>query len=166
MKIIVRRALFSDIEGIYKILKPYSDDGVILERSKEDIARTLENFFVALNKEEIAGTISYHDYGNKLKEVRSLAVISDYFRMGIGAALLKTLVDSLINRFPEVNIFTLSYYPEFFEKCGFLQIPRDYLPEKIWKDCQNCKKRENCGETALILTKKSLQLSKSNEKVN
>ncbi|PKL17488.1 MAG: GNAT family N-acetyltransferase, partial [Spirochaetae bacterium HGW-Spirochaetae-5] len=29
-------------------------------------------------------------------------------------------------------------------------VPKDDFPEKIWKDCDNCKDKDKCGETALI----------------
>ncbi|MCP4763912.1 MAG: GNAT family N-acetyltransferase [archaeon] len=153
MNIFVRKAASTDINDIYKILKPYADDGIILERSKKDIDDALNYFFVAEDNNKVIGTVSYHDYGNNLKEVRSLAVEDNSSRKGAGSALLKALIESLHKDFPEVKIFVLSYYPEFFKKLNFIEIPKDNLPEKIWKDCQNCQNRDNCGETALILSK-------------
>jgi amino-acid N-acetyltransferase len=154
MKVNVRKAVQSDIKLIHKLLKPYAGDGVILERTVEDIAKELDNFFVAEKKDSIAGVVSYYDYGRNLKEVRSLAVKKDYFRKKIGSLLLKTLIESLLAYYPEAKIFTLSYSPKFFQKNGFIIVDKESLPEKIWKDCRYCKDYDKCGETALILAKK------------
>ena len=122
MDIIVRRAASSDIDNIHQILKPYANEGIILERSREDISKDLNFFFVAEKNSEIIGIVSYYNYGEKLKEVRALAVKRDSYRMGVGAALLKALLISLQKDFPKAKIFALSYYPEFFNIHAFCLI--------------------------------------------
>jgi amino-acid N-acetyltransferase len=153
MKLIIKKAVFSDIDGIYSILKPYSDDGVILERSIEEIERNIDKFFIAKIKNNIAGVISFYNYSDELMEIRSLAVKKEYYNHGIGIALLKTLVKILLKDYNNVKIFALSYLPQFFKKSDFLEVSKDSLPEKIWKDCQNCVHRFDCHETALIYSK-------------
>jgi amino-acid N-acetyltransferase len=150
MKLNISKAVFSEIDDIYSILKPYSDDGVILERTREDIEKNIDKFFIAKIKNNIAGVISYYNYSDELMEIRSLAVKKEYFKKGIGAALLKTLVKILLMDFNNVKIFALSYHPQFFKKSGFIEVLKDSLPEKIWKDCKNCSHRFDCGETALL----------------
>ena len=154
MKANIRKAVLSDIKLIHKLLKPFSGDGVILERTVEDITGELDKFLVAENKSGIIGVVSYYDYGRDLKEVRSLAVKKDFFRKKIGSLLLKTLIESLLEHYPDAKIFTLSYSPKFFKKNGFAAVDKETLPEKIWKDCRYCKDYDKCGETALVLAKK------------
>lgn len=160
MKVNIRKAVKSDIKVIHKLLQPFASDGVILERTVEDITGELDKFLVAENKSGIAGVISYYDYGRDLKEVRSLAVKKDFFRKKIGSFLLKTLVDSLHEHYPGAKIFTLSYSPKFFQKNGFVKVDKETFPEKIWKDCRCCKDYDKCGETALVLTKSGLRKDK------
>jgi amino-acid N-acetyltransferase len=154
MKFVIRKAAFPDIDDIYSILKPYSDEGVILERPREDIENNIDKFFIAKIENNIAGVISYYNYSDELMEIRSLAVKKEYYNYGIGAALLKKLLEALLNDFNNVKIFALSYLPEFFKKAGFLEVLKDSLPEKIWKDCKNCVHQFDCGETALLYSKK------------
>jgi amino-acid N-acetyltransferase len=46
---------------------------------------------------------------------------------------------------------TLTYQKEFFEKLGFVEIPKESIPDKkIWADCIKCKFFPNCNEIALI----------------
>ncbi len=154
MKVSVRKAVPSDIKLIHKLLKPFSADGTILERTVDDIAEDLDKFLIAENKRGIVGVVSYYDYGRALKEVRSLAVKKAFSRKKIGSLLLNTLVESLLDNYPQAKIFTLSYTPKFFQKNGFVAVDKETLPEKIWKDCRYCKDYDRCGETALILSRK------------
>ena len=149
MAYFIRTALPGDVESIFKLIKYYADDGVILERSRDDIMDNIGNFIVAVSDNKIIGSITHYDYGKNLKEVRSLAVDNIFQGNGIGRTLLAELIRR-VKTGRDVKIFTLTYKPEFFQKNGFKTVPKDDFPEKIWKDCTNCKDEENCGETALI----------------
>ncbi len=145
----IRTADLTSVESIYKLIKYYAEEGVILERSMDDIRHNISNFLIAVSGDRIIGSITHYDYSPDLKEVRSLAVDKEFQSMGIGKALLGELITSLRSE-NKARIFTLTYRPDFFEKNGFVQVPKDDFPEKIWKDCANCKDEENCGETAMV----------------
>lgn len=146
----IRKATSSDIDTIHEIISSYSEEGILLSRNLDDISRSIENFFVAEIGSVTVGVITFFDYGDHLKEVRSLAVNRNYLRRGIGSALLQALIAHLrAENTP--RIFVLTYTPAFFERNGFTVINMDTLPEKIWKDCVFCTKQDNCTETALEL---------------
>ena len=149
MSFTVRIASESDIQSIYKLIKYYADEGIILERSINDITLNIGNFLVAVSDCDTIGCVTFYDYGNDLKEIRSLAVDKSHNRSGIGKALLEEMIKK-INFTCKSKILTLTYRPDFFNKNGFTVVPKNEFPEKIWKDCANCKDRENCGETALV----------------
>lgn len=144
----VRKATGDDIDSIYEIISSYAEDGILLARSLDDIGSTVENFYVAEINHYTVGAITYYDYGDHLKEVRSLAVRKNYLRRGIGSTLLRKLIHDLTDG-NKPKIFVLTYAPAFFEKNGFTVISMDTLPEKIWKDCIFCKNQESCNEAAL-----------------
>lgn len=146
---VVRTATDDDIESIHEIVNTYVGDGTLLSRSLEDIAASIGNFYVADVNGEMAGVISYHDYGGHLKEVRSLAVKKSFLRRGIGSLLLKRLITDLMAA-NSPTLFVLTYAPEFFRKNGFVDINMDTLPEKIWKDCMYCMNYATCSEIALL----------------
>jgi len=149
--ICVQKAKKSDTEAIYTLLKPFWQRGLILERPIEDIVHSLTSFFIATCDNAMSGVISFHNYGKHLKEIRSLVVSDDYSRLGIGSHLVRFLIKRLrLDGNPK--IFVLSYSPVFFEKNSFIRVDKETLPEKIWKDCSNCKDQEQCGETALVYT--------------
>ena len=161
----IRAAAPSDIESIYKLIKHYAEIGVILERSIDDIKSNINNFIVAAMDDRVIGVVTYYDYEkeivefprrhgrrgnqNNLVEVRSLAVEESFHKLGIGRELLLKLIDK-VRIEKEIKIFTLTYRPDFFEKNGFIVVSKESFPEKIWKDCDKCRDREKCGETALV----------------
>ena len=113
---------------------------------------TIREFVVAVkvDTKKIVGTGALHLTWNELAEVRSMAVHPDYKRQGIGAEIVKKLLEQ--GREVGVkNFFTLTYSPEFFESLGFKITTRESLPHKIWKECIDCPKFANCDEIAMTL---------------
>ncbi len=157
MHIEIRSAKADDIDAILLLLLPYSEEGIILRRSRSEILHALDKFFIAGHGKEIIGVISYYDYGKRLKEVRSLAVNKSWSGKGAGSKLLKHLIDSLIRTSEGARIFALTYSPDFFRKQGFVIVPKESLPEKIWKDCDHCVNRDDCHETALVYKEQERQ---------
>lgn len=149
MEATIREAEEKDIEEIFILLKNYALQGIILERDKEDISSNLHTFIVAEIDGTLKGVVTFYDYGEKLKEIRSLAVDTNSHGMGIGSRLLKTVINRIRGN-SDAKIFVLTYTPDFFKKHSFFEVSREEFPEKIWKDCAKCKDRDNCSETALI----------------
>ena len=100
---------------------------------------------------QIVGYAALHIHSKDLAEVRSL-IVSSYLR---GRKMGKKIVEALIAeaRFYGLkSIFTLTYRKAFFERLGFIEIPKSQLPQqKIWADCIKCKHFPICNEIALIL---------------
>ncbi len=147
----IRNATSEDIDSIHEIISSYSEEGILLSRTLDDISHNIDNFFIAEIGSITVGVITFFDYGDHLKEVRSLAVNKNYLRRGIGSALLQALIARLKGA-NTPRIFVLTYTPTFFERNGFTLINMDTLPEKIWKDCVYCPRQDNCNETALEYT--------------
>ncbi len=149
MKYTIRSADTDDIDFIYSLTSHYSAKRLMLARNRDEIRKLLDTFLIAVKESMPVGIISYHDYGPGLKEIRSLAVSEENARSGIGSLLLQDMIKK-INTLSKARIFALTYSPDFFRKNGFVEVSRESLPEKIWKDCQNCPDRDNCTETALV----------------
>jgi amino-acid N-acetyltransferase len=145
----VRTATAEDIDHIFHLISGYAEEGIILARTREDIRSSLDDFFVAVEGNAIIGVISFHDYGPSLKEIRSLAVKKTGWKSGTGSLLVRTLIQKILSE-GNAKIFCLTYSPQFFMSNGFVEVARDTLPEKIWKDCNNCPDKDNCRETALV----------------
>jgi len=148
MTAVIRRALESDVPAIHDIITIAAEKSGILKRSPEDIRESINTFLVAEIDDLMVGVISFYPYGQELKEVRSLAVSKDYSRHGIGTGLLVELI-RMVREEGGGRIFALSSLPVFFQKNGFRIVDRASLPEKIWKDCDRCPKKDSCQSIAL-----------------
>jgi len=148
MKII--KPTLDNIIDIKQVLKPYVDEGIILNRDEDEIAMNIRSYQLVMDDKKPIGVGALHIYSPFLGEIRSLAINQNYQNRGIG----KMLVNSLLKEAKELNlkeVLVLTYKKEFFEKLGFSEIQKEEIPEKkIWADCIKCKFFPNCNEIALI----------------
>jgi amino-acid N-acetyltransferase len=151
MQLIVRKAELKDVKAICEILKIYADQQIVLARDEADITFYLKNFSVCEVDGVITGCVALRDFGNELMEVRSLAVKEEFKGMGIGRAMLQSLIDSLKKENKKTRVFALTYQDKFFQKLGFNVVEKELFPEKIWADCEKCPKKEHCDEIAVLL---------------
>ena len=151
---IVRPADSGDVEAIFELLELYSASGIVLKRSKENIAGYLKNFIVAVDNGSVCGCCAARDFGNDLLEVRSLVVAPERQGQGIGKKLVSFIIDRLDRERESWRLFTLTLQVAFFQSLGFQVVEKEIFPEKIWSDCSKCSKFHCCDETALLLEKK------------
>lgn len=138
-----------DVEKVFALIEQYANEGLLLKRSRLSLYETLQALSVAEENGHIIGVAGLHILWSDLAEIRSLAIAPEYKGKGIG----KQLVSHLIQEAESLGIarvFALTYQVPFFEKCGFQLIEKEELPQKVWKDCMNCKKFPTCDETAMI----------------
>lgn len=141
-----------DIPKMQELVKSEVENGVILFRDEDDMANTIRSYMLAKMDGELAGFAALHIYSPKLAEIRSLVIKDSYRGKGLGKALLGAL-ESEGKKLGVSQILTLTYQKEFFEKSGFIEIPKENIPEhKIWADCIKCKHFPICNEISLIKT--------------
>ena len=150
-QIVVRAAVPEDIDDIFELLELYTAAGIVLQRSKEDIASYLGNFRVAVCGGKTVGCVAVRDFGNDLLEVRSLVVHPEYQNRGVGKIIINAVIKGLQKSRPVWRLFALTMTPGFFQSLGFRCVPKSLFPEKIWSDCSKCAKRQCCDETAVLL---------------
>ncbi|QCI28240.1 N-acetyltransferase [Caminibacter pacificus] len=139
-----------NIIDIQRVLKPYVEEGIILNRDEDEIAMNIRSYQLVFDDKQPIAVGALHIYSPFLGEIRSLAVNEKYQGQGIG----KKLVNSLLEEAKSLKlkeVLVLTYKKEFFEKLGFNEIQKEEIPEKkIWADCIKCKFFPNCNEIALI----------------
>lgn len=146
----VRRAVVQDIEAIHKLIDSYAKEGLLLPRTPFSLYGHIQAITVVEDEGGIIGSGSLHVLGNDLAEIRSLVVQTEKKGLGIG----RVIVDSLLKEAGILgvqNVFSMTYQVGFFEKCGFHLTKKEDFPEKIWADCMNCSKFNNCDETAMLI---------------
>ncbi|MFB9760731.1 N-acetyltransferase [Ectobacillus funiculus] len=147
---LIRKAVMSDTEGIYKLISEYAKEGKLLARTYASIYEDLQSFVVAVLNNEVVGISSLTILDRNLAEVRSLAVNPAYVGKGIGKALVKQIIKETGN-LEITKLISLTYQIEFFSKLGFNQVDKNELPQKMWKDCITCPKLHSCDETAMLM---------------
>ena len=147
---IYRKATFNDIEQIFQIVNDYASDGVMLARSRNTLYETLRDMVVAEDEQgTIVGVGGLHILWDRLAEIRTMAVSPRLTRRGIGAEIVKRLLEEG-RKIGVTKFFTLTYKPGFFQTLGFHTVTKETLPPKVWKDCIDCPKFPNCDAIALI----------------
>ena len=142
----------NNIIDIQRLLKPYVDEGIILNRDEDEIAANIRSYKMIYNNDIPVGVGALHIFSPFLGEIRSLAVDKKYQGKGIGKKLVKSLLEEAKDLGLK-EVLVLTYKKEFFEKLGFKEIEKEAIPEKkIWADCIKCKFFPNCNEVALIIS--------------
>lgn len=133
------------------LVKNEVDRGVILFRSPDEMATTIRSYTLALCDGKIVGFAALHIHNLKLAEIRSLIIDENFRGQKIGANLIKTMLEEG-RALGVLEVLALTYRAEFFKKLGFVEIPKESIPEsKIWADCIKCKHFPICDEVSLII---------------
>lgn len=146
------KAKLSDIQNMQKLLVPEVESGLILARSSDETATNIRSYILAKEGGEIVGFCALHIHTSSLAEIRSLVVKESERGRKIGEGLvLRAIEEARILGLQKV--LSLTYRQQFFENLGFVEIPKESLPEhKIWADCIKCKHFPICNEVSLIKT--------------
>ncbi|NGX35730.1 MAG: hypothetical protein K1000chlam1_00563 [Candidatus Anoxychlamydiales bacterium] len=93
------------------------------------------NFWIALDKNRVIGTIALLDIGNNETALRKMFVHKDYRGMDVAKKLLETLLQWARKRF--IKTIYLGTTPaflaahRFYEKNGFIEIQKEELPKNF-----------------------------------
>lgn len=118
-KVTIRSAASGDIVAIADLIKPFVDEGSLLERTYDEFEDLLPNFFVAVDEAGIiVGCAALEIYSRKLAEIRSLAVASSAQGQGVGRKLVEACVERARER-NVLEIMAITASDAFFQTCGF-----------------------------------------------
>jgi len=148
---ILRKARIQDVETMAAIVNHNAELGLMLPRSRNMFYEHIREFTVAEIEGQIVGVASLHILWSDLAEIRALAVLEDHRQKGIGRRIVEALEEEA-RELGCPRLFALTYKPEFFEYCGYQEVSKEELPQKVWTECINCFKFPNCTEVALIRT--------------
>jgi amino-acid N-acetyltransferase len=141
----------SDAASIHGLIVHYSDQGLLLARTEEEIRRNIGHFLVQANSRRVVGCLSLEKYSAELAEIRSVAVEPEARGSGIGAKLIAFALEEA-RQIGIARVFAVTHAPQFFERQGFVASSRKSLTEKIERDCCTCSKRRSCKLVAVIAT--------------
>ncbi|MDF1883794.1 N-acetyltransferase [Sulfurimonas sp. SAG-AH-194-C21] len=150
MKINYQKATLSTIHEMRELILPEIESGIILDRSEDEMATNIRSYTLAYKEDELVGFTALHIHTTGLAEVRSLIVKDGIRGQKIGENLVKKALGEASSLGIQ-RVLSLTYKQAFFERLGFVEIPKESLPEhKIWADCIKCKHFPICNEVSLI----------------
>lgn len=145
----IRKAKIEDIKQIQNLINYFAKQDLMLPRSLNELYGNLRDFWVCEENKKVAGCCALSISWEDLAEIKSLAVLRNKQRKGIGRKLVRACIDEA-KSLGAKKLFVLTYQPGYFRKFGFKRIRNSALPHKIWAECINCCKFPNCQETAMV----------------
>jgi amino-acid N-acetyltransferase len=117
----VRRARTSDVPGIRALVDSYTGDRRLLAKAMVNLYEDVQEFFVAVDGEQVVGCGALHVLWEDLAEVRTLAVAQAAQGRGVGSALLERLAENA-RELGVGRLFCLTFETSFFARHGFAPI--------------------------------------------
>ena len=146
----IRPARVGDVPAVCDLIRTFADQKLMIRRSLGELYEMIRELIVAVDDNgQVMGCVGLHVFWEDLAEVKCLAVSEQAQGRGLG----RKLIDACYEAARELEIktlFTLTYVPEFFERCGYHRIEKAELPHKIWNECVRCPLFPNCHEVALV----------------
>jgi len=145
------KAKLSDIPAMQSLVVREVKDGIILERSEDEVATNIRSYVLAKEGEKVIGYGALHVHSSRLAEIRSLIVSSEHRAKSIGKQIVQFCLAEAKSLEVSEEVLVLTYLPEFFQKMNFVEIPKESIPEhKIWADCIKCIHFPICNEISLV----------------
>jgi len=145
------KAKLSDIPAMQALVSSEVKEGIILDRSEDEVATNIRSYVLAKEEGKLVGYTALHVHSRRLAEIRSLIVDKKYRGQNIGKKMVEFTLKEAKELGVEEDVLVLTYLPAFFEKLGFKEINKELIPEhKIWADCIKCIHFPVCNEIALV----------------
>jgi len=149
MDVTVRSALPSDAARICEIINRCAESGVVLPRTIEDIASSIDGFAVAESGGRVVGCAALVVVDTELAEIRSVAVDPDARTRGIGRRMVHHLA-AVAKQLGLSELFLLTRIPGFFESCGFSSVDPAILADRFLDDLMALQGRTYNGKSVMV----------------
>lgn len=150
----IRPATIHDVPRMQEIINSHAELGKMLFKSLAELYEGLRDFAVfeieTPRGRQVVGCCALTIIWADLAEVRALAVDDTRRGMGVGRQLVEWCMAEA-RRLGIRKLMSLTYEQKFFGKFGFVTVPKETLPLKVWSDCVKCAKNANCDEIAMVL---------------
>lgn len=136
----VHPAEASDIPEILRIMQPYVDEGVLVQRTAEDIGADLEHYTVYKIDDVLHGCGALKPIGAGAAELLALVVDPAYANRGTGAKIVSYLLQKARKEGIRKVFLLTTQTSDFFLRLGFREAPVGALPaarRKSWNPTRN-----------------------------
>lgn len=117
----VRAARAADVKAIRAIVAPYAKERILIAKDPVAYFESLQQFVVAEIDGQVVGCGALHVFWEDLAEVRTLAVDRAHLGHGIGAVIVRRLIDNA-RAIGVRRVFCLTFETAFFGSLGFVEI--------------------------------------------
>ena len=152
---LLRTATPADADALYALISSYALEGHLLPRELVELRRHADRFVVADVGGEVMACAELAPLSDRVAEVRSLVVSSEFRRAGVAGRL----VDELQSRATAAGFELLCAFTHdarFFVRQNFSIVPHLWLPEKISTDCVTCPLFRKCGQYAMVMSLRAI----------
>ena len=120
----IRKAQISEVPEIWRMLHEFADKDV-LPRTMADLYSQVREYFVYKKDHgPIIGVAGLHIFWQDLGEIRSVAVLPNFQKTGIGSRLVNKCIEEA-RALGLKKVFALTTRPDFFERLGFRKVPNE-----------------------------------------
>ena len=131
----IRRARTRDVKAIRALVDAYTADRRLLSKATVTLYESVQEFWVAVDTadDRVVGCGALHVMWEDLAEIRTVAVREDCQSLGIGHAI----VDTLLRRARAVGVsrvFCLTFAVEFFGRHGFQRISGTPVAAEVYRE--------------------------------
>ena len=137
----IRNMQSDDIKDVIKIMRPYIDEGVLIDRTEEQFKEILQDYVIYELDNKINACGALHIKDGKTGEIAGLATAASSKGVGSGRAIMEYLI-ALGKKKELESIFLLTTRTsDWFESIGFQKGNINDLPE--WKKSTYNSKRNS-----------------------
>jgi amino-acid N-acetyltransferase len=118
-----------DIPEILRIMQPYVDDGILVQRSAEAVGEDLESFWVYKVDDAVQGCCAMRLHTpHRSAEIFALAVDPIYSGKGVGHRIVSFLLEKARKAGARQAFLLTTQTSDFFMRLGFKEAGREALP--------------------------------------
>ncbi len=127
----IRPARTSDVRGIRHMVDEYSLQRRLLSKETVTLYEDVQEFFVAVEGDEVVGCGALHVLWEDLAEVRTVAVQERLKGQGVGHKILEAIVDRA-RHLGIKRLFCLTFETDFFRRHGFIEIEGSAVEPEVY----------------------------------
>jgi amino-acid N-acetyltransferase len=119
--ITIRPARTSDVKAIRELVDSFAAPGKMLSKETVYLYESVQEFTVAESDGVIIGCGALHVLWEDLAEVRTVAVVENFQKQGVGHMILEAIIERA-RAIGVDRIFCLTFQTKFFGAHGFVEI--------------------------------------------
>ncbi|WP_022867461.1 amino-acid N-acetyltransferase [Schaalia vaccimaxillae] len=131
----LRHARPKDVRDIAALVHPYAIRRILVNKELIAYFEDVQEFIVAIDDEdgELIGCGALHVMWDDIGEIRTLAVAPKHLHRGVGAAILRALIDRAV-LLDLQRVFCLTFEVNFFARHGFVEIQGTPVGEDVFQE--------------------------------